>query len=79
MKIKVLGSGCKNCEVVVERAREALTELEIEGEVLKVTDLDEIINLGVMMTPGLIINDNIKVTGKVPKTKEIVKFIEEEI
>ncbi|WP_353894276.1 thioredoxin family protein [Proteinivorax hydrogeniformans] len=78
MKIKVLGSGCKNCQVLAERAEEALNELGIEGEIIKVTELDEIIDLGVMMTPGLIVNDNIKSTGKVPKTKEIVKFLQEE-
>ncbi len=55
-----------------------MQEIGVEGEIIKVTDLNEIVDHGIMMTPGLIVNEKIKSSGKVPKVDEVKKFIEEE-
>jgi len=69
--IKVLGPGCANCEELLKRSRQAADELQLEGEVEKVTDLMQIASYGVMMTPALVINGRIVTSGKVPSVEEI--------
>jgi small redox-active disulfide protein 2 len=76
MEIKVLGGGCKSCEKVLKFAKEAVSELGLDAQVLYITDMDQIMQAGVMSTPALIIDGVIKSTGRVPKTKEIKKMIE---
>lgn len=75
-KILVLGPGCPKCEMLAQRANEAVEELGIECEIDKVTDIQEIMKHGVMMTPGLVIDGQVKSVGKlltVEKIKELVK------
>lgn len=76
MKIKILGSGCKNCETLTENTKAALDELGREAEIEKVTDFAEIAKFGVMSTPALVIDDRVVSFGKVLKPKEIIKIIE---
>jgi len=78
MEIKVLGTGCKKCRATEAAVRDALTELNIPAEVKKVEDPGEIVSLGVMSTPGLVINGKLKVFGRIPKKQEIVKWLQEE-
>lgn len=75
MIIKVLGSGCKNCVVLKENTEEALREIGLEAEVIKVTEFKDIMSYGVMSTPGLVINEKVVSTGKVLKPQEIVRII----
>ncbi|MEW9123341.1 MAG: thioredoxin family protein [Thermotaleaceae bacterium] len=75
MQIQVLGSGCKNCKTVEANVKEALQALNMEAEIEKVTDFSEILNLGVMKTPGLIVNGEIKASGRIPSTEEIKVFL----
>ncbi|SHJ08421.1 small redox-active disulfide protein 2 [Geosporobacter subterraneus DSM 17957] len=75
MLIQVLGPGCKNCKTVEANVREALQALDMEANVEKVTDFSDIINLGVMKTPGLIIDGEIKASGRIPSTEEIKGFL----
>ena len=75
MEIKVLGGGCKSCEKLLKFTREAVAELNIDTEVLYITDMDQIMQAGVMSTPALIIDGVIKSTGRVPKPKEIKKML----
>lgn len=77
MKIQILGSGCPKCKTLEEKAREALSEMGIEAEVIKITDMEEIMNMGVMMTPALAIDDDVKTVGKVLTTDQIIKKIKE--
>jgi small redox-active disulfide protein 2 len=77
MKIQVLGSGCAKCKILEEKVREAVSELGIDAEVVKVTDMDEIINMGVMMTPALAIDDDVKTVGKVLTTDQVIEVIRE--
>jgi len=75
MEIKVLGPGCKNCQAVEARVKEVLTELGISAEVEKVTDMRQIMEYDVLMTPGLVINGKVKVFGRVPSHDEIREWI----
>jgi small redox-active disulfide protein 2 len=79
MKIKVLGPGCKNCETLEKNLLNVLAELNAAADVQKVTRMDEIMQYDVMMTPALVINDKVKVAGRVPKTEELKKLIQEEL
>ncbi|NPV27551.1 MAG: thioredoxin family protein [Firmicutes bacterium] len=79
MNIKVLGPGCKNCQALEKEVKTVLEELKIEAQVEKVTDLSKIMDYNVLMTPGLVINENLKVFGRVPKKEEIKKWIQEEV
>ena len=76
MVVKILGSGCKNCQTLTENTKEALAELGIEAEMIKVTDFADIVTYGVMTTPALVVDDKVLYYGKVLKTKEIVKLLE---
>lgn len=76
MVIKVLGSGCPKCKATEKNAREALAALGVEAEIVKVTDMDEILEYDVMMTPALVIDEEVKVFGRVPSTDEIKNWIQ---
>lgn len=75
MKIQILGTGCPKCKTLNENAENAVKELGIDCEVEKVTDMDEILSFGVMMTPALAIDGIVKSTGKVLSSDEIKKLI----
>lgn len=75
MIIKVLGPGCKNCEKLEKNTKEALSSVNKEAEILKVTDVIEMQKYGIMRTPGLVIDEKIVVSGRVPKPKEITEWL----
>ena len=75
MKVEILGQGCAKCKKMYENVLEAKEALDLEADVIKVEDLKEIVKYGVMMTPALVINDEIKAVGKVPTVEEIKKLI----
>ena len=77
MEIKILGTGCAKCRALEANALEALKELGIEAKVTKVTELAKIMDYGVMMTPGLVIDDIAKVSGRVISTEDIKRLIGE--
>jgi len=77
MKIEILGTGCPKCKKLTEFVGEAINEIGISVEIIKVTDINKIINYGVMMTPALVIDGDIKVAGKIPGKEEIIKWIKE--
>ena len=74
-KIKVLGPGCPKCTKLYEQTEAAVKEIGLECELEKVSDIMEITNYGVMMTPALVVDDVVKVYGKVPSVEDIVKMI----
>lgn len=78
MRIEVLGMGCSRCEKLEQNVSNALAELGIEAEVLKVTDLNKISSYGVLMTPGLVINGKVYSSGKIPVMATLKKWIEGE-
>ncbi|OHB81663.1 MAG: redox-active disulfide protein 2 [Planctomycetes bacterium RBG_16_64_12] len=73
--VQVLGPGCARCAKMAEHAQAAIDALGIEAEVEKVTDINEIMEFDVMMTPALAIDDEIKVVGKVPSVEEIKQLL----
>ena len=77
MEIKVLGTGCAKCQKLYDAAKEVLEREGIEAELIKIEQLDEIMKHGVMMTPGLIIDGELKSVGKVPREKKLVAWIRE--
>jgi len=74
-KIEILGMGWAKCNQLAERAKEAVKELEIDAEVIKVQDIKTITNYGVLMTPALVVDGVVKVAGKLPKLEEIKGWI----
>lgn len=75
MIIKILGSGCMKCERLEANARIAVEELGIEASIEKVTDMNDIVSYNVMRTPALVINEQVKATGKVLTAEEIKKYL----
>ena len=71
MKIKVLGSGCANCQTLEKRTTEAVNLLGLDAEIEKVTDYTAIAAYGVMSTPALVVDEQVVLTGRVPKVAEL--------
>jgi small redox-active disulfide protein 2 len=76
MKIQILGTGCPKCRQLEVNAREALAGTSLEASVEKVTDLDAIMNMGVMMTPALAVDGVVKSVGKVLSKDEIARILQ---
>ena len=76
MIIKVLGSGCANCQKLETLAVKAAAELGLEAEIVKVTDVADIMAYGVMSTPGLVVDEELKVAGRVPSLDEIKALLQ---
>ena len=74
-KIQILGTGCPKCKKLAENAEAAAEQLGLEFEIEKVTDINEIMKFGVMVTPALAIDNHVKVLGKVLSTEEIKKML----
>lgn len=77
MNIKILGSGCSRCIALEKKVVNIINQQNIAADIQKVTDLEEIMKYGIMMTPGLVINDKVVSYGSIPKDEQIIKWIEE--
>ena len=76
MKIQVLGTGCPKCKQLAENAAAAAKELGVEYELEKVTDINDIMGFGIMMTPGLAVDGDVKMSGKVASVEEIKEWLQ---
>ncbi|MEN6383659.1 MAG: thioredoxin family protein [Phycisphaerales bacterium] len=74
-EIKILGTGCPKCKKLAELTEQAAKELGIEYRIEKVTQINDIMKFGVMMTPALVVDGQVKVVGKVPSSEEIKKLL----
>lgn len=74
-KLQILGTGCPKCQKLAENTRAAAEAAGVDYELEKVTDVNEIMKFGVMMTPALVVDGEVKVAGKTPDAKEIQKFL----
>lgn len=74
-KLQILGTGCPKCKQLAELTEQAARELGIEFEMEKVTDIQEIMKFGIMMTPALAVDGEVKVAGKVPSVEDLKKMI----
>jgi small redox-active disulfide protein 2 len=77
MKIQILGTGCPNCKKTAANAEKAVKSLGIDTEIVKVQDIEEIMKYGIMMTPALAIDGEVKVSGRVPSPDQITEWIKE--
>ncbi len=77
MKIQILGSGCPKCHKLAEAAEEAAKELGLSYEIIKVTDLNEIMGFGVMLTPALAVDGTVKFFGKVLSSEDIKPYLKQ--
>jgi len=75
MKITVLGPGCHKCELLAKNVKQAVQDLGLECEVEKITDIQEIMKYGVMMTPGLVVDGQVKSVGKALSVEKIKEHI----
>jgi small redox-active disulfide protein 2 len=75
MIIKVLGGGCANCKKLEEHAKQAVQELGLDVTIEKVQDMKDILGYGVMKTPALVVDEKVKVMGRVPTAEEIKKYL----
>ena len=75
MKIEVLGTGCMKCKRLLKNVEVAVRELGIAAEIKKVDDITEIINRGVMLTPALVVEGEMKVSGRVADVKELKEIL----
>jgi len=71
MQIKILGTGCAKCKSLEEFTRRAVEELELSATVEKVEDIQQIMSYGILSTPGLVVNDQVILSGYLPRTREI--------
>ncbi len=73
--VKVLGSGCKRCQNLESKVREIISANNIDAVVEKVSDIQEMISYGIMMTPGLVVNEKVKSAGIIPKDDQILNWL----
>jgi len=78
MKVQILGTGCPKCRKLAEVARAAVDDLGVDAEVVKVTDINEIMEFNVMVTPALAIDGEVKSAGRIPKADEIKGWLKPE-
>lgn len=75
MKLKILGTGCPKCKKLYAEAEAAIAASGVTAELIKIEKINEIMDYGVMMTPALVINEEVKSSGRIPTSNEIVGWI----
>lgn len=75
ISVKILGTGCKKCQTLEAKVRDLVTTNNINAVVEKVTDINEMMNYNIMMTPGLVINEQVKSFGIIPKDDQLLKWL----
>lgn len=75
MIVKILGPGCSKCRTLEARVRDVVEKNNIQAEVQKVEDINEMMSYGIMMTPGLVVDEQVKSFGNVPKEEQILKWL----
>ncbi len=75
MKIKILGTGCARCKALERTANKAVEELGLDATVEKVEDIQQIMEYGIMRTPGLVVNEKVVLSGQTPKLNELKSLL----
>ena len=78
MIVKILGTGCKKCKTLEEKVKEIIRLNNIDAAVEKVSDIQEMIKYGIMMTPGLVVNEQVKSSGVIPKDDQLLNWLKGE-
>ncbi|HAL30245.1 MAG TPA: hypothetical protein DCP20_05970 [Coriobacteriia bacterium] len=76
MEIKILGTGCAKCKQLEKVVREAVDEMSLDATVVKVTELTDIMEYGIMSTPGLVVDGEVRLAGRLPKMAEVKSILE---
>jgi small redox-active disulfide protein 2 len=71
VQIKILGTGCSKCNALEKITRKVVNEIGIDANIEKVEDIMEIMNYGIMRTPGLVVDGEVKINGRLPSEKEL--------
>ena len=75
--VKILGVGCSKCRALEAKVRDLISKNNLQAEVIKVEDIQEMMGYGIMMTPGLVINEKLKSSGIIPKEDQLLKWLKE--
>ena len=75
LTIKILGTGCPNCKKVEQIARQATNQMAMEAEFVKVTDYGQIMEYPILSTPGLVINEKVVCSGRIPSAAEVTSWL----
>jgi small redox-active disulfide protein 2 len=75
MTVKILGTGCKRCNTLENKVRELIKQNKIEAVVEKISDIQEMMNYGIMATPGLVIDEKVKSFGVIPKDGQLLNWL----
>ena len=78
MIVKILGAGCKKCKTLEEKVKEIIQLNNIDAAIEKVSDIQEMIKYGIMMTPGLVVNEQVKSSGVIPKDDQLLNWLKGE-
>lgn len=77
ISVKILGTGCKKCRTLEQKVRDLAMQNNFAAEFIKVTEIEDIMKYGIMMTPGLVINEQVKSYGVIPKDEQIINWLKE--
>jgi len=77
ISVKILGTGCKKCIALEQKVRDIVAQNNFDAEFTKVTEIEDIMKYGIMMTPGLVINEQVKSYGIIPKDEQIINWLKE--
>jgi len=79
LSVKILGPGCSKCRTLEAKVRDVVTKNNVEAEISKVEDINDMMSYGIMMTPALVVNEKVKSFGIIPKDDQILKWLKEGI
>lgn len=75
MKIEILGTGCAKCNKTKEIVEKAVLETGVDAEIIKVSDINRILSYGVMITPAVVVDEEVKIAGKIPSLDDVKEWI----
>lgn len=75
ISVKILGSGCKKCQTLEQKVKDVISMNNVDATLEKVTDINDMMSYGIMMTPGLVVNEKVVSTGIIPKDEQILNWL----
>lgn len=75
ISVKILGTGCKKCQTLEQKVKDVISLNNVDATLEKVTDINDMMSYGIMMTPGLVVNEKVVSTGIIPKDEQILNWL----